>query len=63
MAKLKFPRKYEPLTRHSRELRARILSDIKKGISQNKISRALDISLGTVGYHVRVLRRSGQLKD
>jgi DNA-binding NarL/FixJ family response regulator len=63
MAKPKFPRKFEPLTRHSRELRAKILAGLKKGISQNKISRELDISLGTVGYHVRVLRKSGQLKD
>jgi DNA-binding NarL/FixJ family response regulator len=63
MPKPKFARQYEPLTKHSRELRARILRDLKKGISQNKISRELDISLGTVGYHVRILRKAGKLKD
>ena len=63
MPKPEFPRKYKPLTKHSRELRAKILAGLKKGVSQGKISRALDISLGTVGYHVRVLRQSGKLKD
>lgn len=63
MANAKFPRNFKPLTRHSRELRAKILASLKKGLSQNKISRELEISLGTVGYHVSVLRKSGQLES
>jgi DNA-binding NarL/FixJ family response regulator len=62
MANPKFPRNFKPLTSHSRELRAKILARLRKGISQNKISRELDISFGTVGYHVSVLRKSGELK-
>lgn len=63
MPKAKFPRNFKPLTPHSRELRAKILSGLKKGRSQNKISRELGVSLGTVGYHVSVLRKSGQFKN
>lgn len=62
MPKAKFPRKFKPLTPHSRELRVKILAGLKKGFSQNKISRELGVSPGTVGYHVSVLRKSGQFK-
>ncbi len=62
MVKSQFPRNFKPLTQHSRELRAKILAGLKKGLSQNKISRELDVSVGTVGYHVSVLRKSGQFK-
>jgi DNA-binding NarL/FixJ family response regulator len=56
MGKQNFPRSLKPLTRHSAELRAQILAMLKRGMSQNKISRELDKSLGTVGYHVSRLR-------
>jgi DNA-binding NarL/FixJ family response regulator len=62
MRKPEFPRRFKPLTRHSRELREKILASLKRGISQQQISRNLDISLGTVGYHVSVLRKSGAYK-
>jgi DNA-binding NarL/FixJ family response regulator len=62
MGKIAFPRKLEPLTRHSRELRAQILAMLKKGKSQNAIARELDKSLGTIGYHVSRLRMAGKLK-
>ncbi len=62
MKKLKFPKTLNPLTRHSAELRAQILAMLKKGLSQNEIARQLDISLGTVGYHVARLRRAGMYK-
>ena len=60
--KTEFPRKFKPLTRHSRELRENILAMLKRGVTQQQISRDLDISLGTVGYHVSVLRKSGAYK-
>lgn len=53
---------YQPMTRHSAELRAKILKMLKSGKSQNEISRELAISLGTVGYHVRLMRLSGTFK-
>jgi len=62
MKKPEFPKTFKPLTRHSRELRAQILAMLKKGMSQNKIARQLDISLGTVGYHVGRLRQAGMYK-
>ena len=62
MAKIAFPRTLKPLTRHSAELRAQILAMLKKGMSQNEISRELDKSLGTVGYHVSRLRLAGLYK-
>ncbi|MFI5057432.1 MAG: helix-turn-helix domain-containing protein [Candidatus Acidiferrales bacterium] len=52
----------KPLTRHSAKLRAQILSMLKRGKSQNQISRELDRSLGTIGYHVSRLRLAGFLK-
>lgn len=55
-----FPLSLKPLTRHSAELRLKILSMLKKGESQHAIARDLKISLGTVGYHVKRLRASGQ---
>ena len=55
-----FPLSLKPLTRHSAELRSKILSMLKKGKSQHAIARDLKISLGTVGYHVKRLRASGQ---
>jgi len=54
-----FPLSLKPLTRHSTELRAKILSLLKKDTSQREISRKLKISLGTVGYHVARLRMAG----
>jgi DNA-binding NarL/FixJ family response regulator len=62
MKKPIFLKTLKPLTRHSAELRAQILAMLKKGMSQNEISRQLDISLGTVGYHVARLRRGGYYK-
>lgn len=62
MKKPVFPRSLKPLTRHSARLRARILSMLKGGKSQNKISRELDRSLGTIGDHVSRLRLAGHLK-
>jgi DNA-binding NarL/FixJ family response regulator len=62
MPKITFPRTMKPLTRHSAELRAQILAMLKKGMSQNQISRELDKSLGTVGYHVSRLRLAKQYK-
>lgn len=62
MKKIEFPRSLEPLTRHSRELRAQILAMLKKGKSQNEIARELNKSLGTVGYHVSRLRMAGKYK-
>jgi|GEM_PF-5043195 DNA-binding NarL/FixJ family response regulator len=56
-----FPLSLKPLTRHSAELRGKILSLVKKGKSQRAIARVLKISLGTVGYHVKRLRAAGQL--
>jgi DNA-binding NarL/FixJ family response regulator len=63
MPKIKFRKTLKPLTRHSAELRAQILAMLKRGMSQNKISRELDKSLGTVGYHVLRLRQAGLYKD
>jgi DNA-binding NarL/FixJ family response regulator len=48
----------KPLTRHSAKLRAEILAMLKRGKSQNQISRDLDMSLGTIGYHVGRLRQA-----
>jgi DNA-binding NarL/FixJ family response regulator len=62
MKKPEFPKTFKPLTRHSGELRAQILAMLKKGMSQNEIARQLDISLGTVGYHVGRLRQAGAYK-
>lgn len=56
MAKSDFRKTYKPLTRHSAELRTQILALLKRGMSQNQIARELDISLGTVGYHVGRMR-------
>ena len=56
MPKIKFQSTYKPLTPHSAELRTQILALLKKGKSQNQIARDLEISLGTVGYHVGRLR-------
>ena len=55
-----FPLSLKPLTRHSADLRAKILSLLKKRKSQHEIARSLKISLGTVGYHVKRLRMAGQ---
>jgi DNA-binding Lrp family transcriptional regulator len=62
MKKPEFPKRFKPLTRHSAELRAQILAMLKKRMSQNEIARQLDISLGTVGYHVARLRQAGIYK-
>jgi predicted transcriptional regulator len=62
MKKPEFPKTFKPLTRHSAELRAQILAMLKKRVSQNEIARQLDISLGTVGYHVARLRLAGTYK-
>ena len=62
MKKPEFPKTFKPLTRHSAELRAQILAMLKKRMSQNEIARQLDISLGTVGYHVTRLRLAGMFK-
>ena len=62
MPKFKFRLTYKPLTRHSAELREQILALLKKGKSQNQIARDLQISLGTVGYHVGRLRLRKQYK-
>ena len=62
MAKPIFRKTYAPLTRHSRELREKILALLKNGISQNQIARDLNVSLGTVGHHVRCLRLAGVYK-
>ena len=58
-----FPKPAKPLTRHSAELRDQILAMLKKRMSQNEIARQLDISLGTVGYHVAQLRQAGMYKQ
>lgn len=63
MSKPEFPRSLKPLTRHSAELRAEILAMLKSGKSQNQIARDLDISVGTVGYHVSRLRLIGSYKE
>jgi DNA-binding NarL/FixJ family response regulator len=62
MPKFKFRLTYKPLTRQSAELREQILALLKKGKSQNQIARDLQISLGTVGYHVGRLRLLKQYK-
>ena len=59
-AEPEFPLSLKPLTRHSAELRAKILPMLKKDKSQHAIARELKISLGTVGYHVKRLRAAGQ---
>lgn len=55
-----FPLSLKPLIRHSADLRAKILSLLKKHKSEHEIARSLKISLGTVGYHVKRLRMAGQ---
>jgi DNA-binding NarL/FixJ family response regulator len=62
MSESKFPKTIKPLTRHSAELRAKILAMLKRGMSQNQISRKLDKSLGTIAYHVSRLRMAGLYK-
>lgn len=61
MTKPKLPKSLQPRTRHSAELRAQILAMLKRGVSQNKISRELDKSLG-IGYHVSRLCRADLYK-
>ncbi|HEY6128799.1 MAG TPA: winged helix-turn-helix domain-containing protein [Candidatus Acidoferrum sp.] len=41
------------------ELQAQILGMLNQGITQHAIARKLRKSVGTIGYHVRVLRESG----
>lgn len=60
--KFNFRKTGKPLTRHSLQLRAKILEMLKRGISQNQIARDLDKSLGTIGYHVSRLRATKQYK-
>jgi DNA-binding NarL/FixJ family response regulator len=62
MTKPVLRKKFQPINRHSRELRKTILAMLERGISQNKISRQLDKSLGTIGYHVACLRKAGLYK-
>ena len=52
----------KPLSRHSAKLRTKILAMLKRGKSQNQISRDLGMSLGTIGYHVGRLRQAGLYK-
>lgn len=59
-AEPEFPLSLKPLTRHSAELRAKILSMLRKGQSPHAIARERKIRLGTVGYHVNRLRAAGQ---
>lgn len=62
MTKREFRKTPKPLARHTAKLRARILAMLKRGKSQNQISRDLDMSLGTIGYHVLRLRQAGLYK-
>lgn len=57
-----FPLSLKPLTRHSAELRAKILSLLKNGASQHEVGRKLKISLGPVGYHASRLQMAGDFE-
>jgi DNA-binding NarL/FixJ family response regulator len=41
------------------ELRKLILAMLRKGMTQHAIARELRKSVGTIGHHVKVLRKSG----
>jgi predicted transcriptional regulator len=45
------------------ELQAEILGMLKEGMTQRGIARKLRKSVGTIGHHVKVLRKSGAYKD
>ena len=44
------------------ELRAQILAMLREGMTQHSIARKLRKSVGTIGHHVKVLRKSGAYK-
>jgi predicted transcriptional regulator len=41
------------------ELRAQILAMLKEGMTQRAVAQKLHKSTGTIGHHVKVLRKSG----
>ena len=51
-----------PLFVSKPELRAQILAMLQQGMTQHAIARELHKSVGTIGHHVKVLRKTGAYK-